>query len=113
MSLIEQLGGYEKAKEFLNAKSYTIDELVMMQRSGLRTQHVEKALIEHRRQHNIYEEGDWIIYDDELMVFAMWSKHHNEYAYIGYANADDGALEHRSAFRHATDEEIAQGYRDE
>ena len=47
------------------------------------------------------------------MVFAMWSKHHNEYAYIGYANADDGALEHRYAFRHATDEEITQGYRDE
>jgi len=110
---IEQLGGYDEAKAFLNAASYTVDELIMMQRSGLRPQHVEKALIEHRRQHNIYEEGDWIIYDDDLMVFAMWSKHHNEYAYIGYANADDGALEHRSAFRHATDEEIAQGYRDE
>ena len=77
------------------------------------TEQLLAALLEYRRQHNIYEEGDWIIYDDDLMVFAMWSKHHNEYAYIGYANADDGALEHRSAFRHATDEEIAQGYRDE
>ena len=102
-NLIEQLGGYEKAKECLNtrtAKLSVINEL-------------RAALLEYRRQHNIYEEGDWIIYDDDLMVFAMWSKHHNEYAYIGYANADDGALEHRSAFRHATDEEIAQGYRDE
>ena len=58
MNLIEQLGGYEKAKAFLNATSFTIDELIMMQRSGLRTQHVEKALLEYRRQHNIFEAGD-------------------------------------------------------
>ena len=102
-NLIEQLGGYEKAKECLNTKTARLSV----------TNELLAALLEYRRQHNIYEEGDWIIYDDDLMVFAMWSKHHNEYAYIGYANADDGALEHRSAFRHATDEEIAQGYRDE
>lgn len=102
-NLIEQLGGYEKAKECLNTRTARLSVI----------NELRAALLEYRRQHNIYEEGDWIIYDDELMVFAMWSKHHNEYAYIGYANADDGALEHRSAFRHATDKEIAQGYRDE
>ena len=102
-NLIEQLGGYEKAKECLNTRTARLSAI----------NELRAALLEYRRQHNIYEEGDWIIYDDDLMVFAMWSKHHNEYAYIGYANADDGALEHRSAFRHATDKEIAQGYRDE
>ena len=102
-NLIEQLGGYERANSIAKCKSGVVHP----------TNQLLAALLEHRRQHNIYEEGDWIIYDDDLMVFAMWSKHHNEYAYIGYANADDGALEHRSAFRHATDEEIAQGYRDE
>ena len=45
MNIIEQLGGYERAKAFLNAASYTMDELIMMQRSGLRPQHVEKALL--------------------------------------------------------------------
>ena len=95
-NIIEQLGGYEKAKECLNTRTARLSVI----------NELRAALLEYRRQHNIYEEGDWIIYDDELMVFAMWSKHHNEYAYIGYANADDGALEHRSAFRHATDEEI-------
>ena len=61
MDLIEQLGGYEKAKAFLNATSFTIDELIMMQRSGLRSQHVEKALLEYRRQHNIFEIGDKVV----------------------------------------------------
>ena len=102
-NIIEQLGGYEKAKECLNTRTARLSVI----------NELRAALLEYRRQHNIYEEGDWIIYDDELMVFAMWSKHHNEYAYIGYANADDGALEHISAFRHATDKEIAQGYQDE
>ena len=100
-NLIEQLGWYDVVKQ------------MWIDGGSLKDTQLAFELLEYRRQHNIYEEGDWIIYDDELMVFAMWSKHHNEYAYIGYANADDGALEHRSAFRHATDEEIAQGYRDE
>ena len=104
-NLIEQLGGYGAAKAEANSPIKLLNFFNYEQ--------LEKELLEYRREHNIFEEGDWIIYDDDLMVFAMWSKHHNEYAYIGYANADDGALEHRSAFRHATDEEIAQGYRDE
>ena len=108
-NLIEQLGGYEKAKEYLK----TLESIPMHEQTEDTIMWLPHELLEHRRKNNIYEEGDWIIYDDDLMVFAMWSKHHNEYAYIGYANADDGALEHRSAFRHATDEEIAQGFRDE
>lgn len=64
MNLIERLGGYERAKAFLNAASYTMDELIMMQRSGLRTQHVEKALLEYRRQHNIFEVGDKVVFSN-------------------------------------------------
>ena len=110
MNLIEQLGGYKKAKRELELKE---QGSVLQCCVAVTVNMIQDALLEHRRQHNIYEPDDWIIYDDELMVFAMWSKHHNEYAYIGYANTDDGALEHRSKFRHATDAEIAQGYRDE
>ena len=130
MNLIEQLGGYERAKRIEKNIYGTGGRLIRypskdfdynddggnvcdVELISFKANDLKKSLLEHRRENNIYEEGDWIIYDDELMVFAMWSKHHNEYAYIGYANADDGALEHRSAFRHATDEEIAQGYRDE
>ena len=99
-NLIEQLGGYEKAKEFLNAKSYTIDELVMMQRSGLRTQHVEKALLEHRRQHNILEIGDKVFLaetENEIQTVTERTKE----------------LFYNLGFVHCTDKEIAQGYRDE
>ena len=109
-NIIEQLGGYEKSKYEMKLKE---ENSILQRCSAVTADMIRAALLEYQRQHNIYEEGDWIIYDDELMVFAMWSKHHNEYAYIGYANANDGALEHRSAFRHATDEEIAQGFRDE
>ena len=111
MNLIEQLGGYERAKAFLNAASYTMDELIMMQRSGLRTQHVEKALLEYRRQHNIFEPDDYIIHDGELKVFAMWSSAVEGCAYIGYAYAENGEMAHKDEFRHATDEEIEAGKR--
>ena len=111
MNLIEQLGGYERAKAFLNATSYTIDELIMMQRSGLRTQHVEKALLEYRRQHNIFEPDDYIIHCGELKVFAMWSSAVEGCAYIGYAYAENGEMAHKDEFRHATDAEIKAGKR--
>lgn len=112
-SLIEQLGGYEACSNAYKELISKDKDIITCGSTIITKDQMRDMLLEYRRQHNIYEEGDWIIYDDDLMVFAMWSKHHNEYAYIGYANADDGALEHRSAFRHATDEEIAQGYRDE
>ena len=111
MNLIERLGGYERAKAFLNAASYTMDELIKMQRSGLRTQHVEKALLEYRRQHNIFEPDDYIIHDGELKVFAMWSNAIGGCAYIGYAYAEDGEMAQKDEFRHATDEEMKAGKR--
>lgn len=97
MKLIEQLGGYEKAKAFLNATSFTIDELIMMQRSGLRTQHVEKALLEYRRQHNIFEAGDRFVIDGLFGVF--------------YANDGNIPYLDYNKIRHATDEEIKAGKR--
>ncbi|ASN69672.1 hypothetical protein 7F8_31 [uncultured Caudovirales phage] len=103
MNLIEQLGGYEKAKAFLNATSFTIDELIMMQRSGLRTQHVEKALLEYRRQHNIYEVGDKVV----VKAHPFWPEdyviHTVEQEHIGKW--------YMSAWRHATDAEIQAGKR--
>ena len=111
MNLIEQLGGYERAKAFLNAASYTMDELIMMQRSGVRPQHVEKALLNYRRQHNIFEIDDYIIHDGELKVFAMWSTAIEGCAYIGYAYSEDGEMADKDEFRHATDAEIEAGCR--
>lgn len=112
MELIEQLGGYERAKAFLNAASYTMDELIMMQRSGLRTQHVKKALLEYRRQHNIFEEGD---------ICKLKIKH--DFGLYKFRRTEDDRiyLEDRLGFaefginkgvvEHATDDEIAVGHR--
>ena len=65
----------------------------------------EKAALENRRQHNIFEPDDYIIHDGELKVFAMWSNAIEGCAYIGYAYAEDGEMAHKDEFRHATDSE--------
>lgn len=117
MDLIEQLGGYERAKAFLNAASYTMDELIMMQRSGVRPQHVEKALLNYRRQHNIFEVGDKVVYralpherlfsvrfvgDDEIVVYELWDE----------MGAKTFTEKHPySDIDHATDAEIKAGKR--
>ena len=52
MSLIEQLGGYEKAKvEFNNTSSDQWGYKFSLQ----------MALLEYRRQHNIFEQGDAVV----------------------------------------------------
>ena len=51
MSLIEQLGGYEKAKEW-----YKDQDL-----RGNHTTRIRHALLEYRRQHNIFEVGDKVV----------------------------------------------------
>lgn len=99
MNLIEQLGGYEAAKN--QAKDKSIGFLV----------DINNELLEYRRQHNIFEPDDYIIHDDELKVFAMWSSAVEGCAYIGYAYAENGEMAHKDEFRHATDEEIKAGHR--
>lgn len=114
MNLIEQLGGYERAKAFLNATSYTIDELIMMQRSGLRTQHVEKALLEYRREHNIFDRGDWIV-NTKTGSFGDFIKYTDTKTGYKHCFVDiglcDTALFCVKNIRHATDAEIKAGRR--
>ena len=101
MSLIEQLGGYEHLNGFYKravAHGFTLTE-------------IKEELLKYRRQHNIFEPDDYIIHDDELKVFAMWSSAVEGCAYIGYAYAEDGEMAHKDEFRHATDEEIKAGRR--
>ena len=117
MNLIEQLGGYEKAKEKRYDISHTLDNSEILgggdAREGLyeRLESIDKALLEYRRQHNIFEPDDYIIHDGELKVFAMWSGAVEGCAYIGYAYAENGEMAHKDEFRHATDAEIKAGKR--
>jgi len=115
MNLIEQLGGYEKAKAFLNAASYTIDELIMMQRSGLRPQHVEKALLEYRRQHNKYEVDDLVVFSNEKLMkpVLLKIKEFRHFNLVRLEVLDSGLCgpSYQTDIRHATDAEIKAGKR--
>ena len=64
MNLIEQLGGFEKAKEELKIRIskgfvYSVIEL-------------EEALLEHRRQHNIYELDDYVVYQGDAGLSGLF-----------------------------------------
>ena len=105
MNLIELLGGYERAKHEFEM----IKEMKPICSGEIETN--DRLLLEHRRQHNIFEPDDYIIHDGELKVFAMWSSAVEGCAYIGYAYAENGEMAHKDEFRHATDEEIKAGKR--
>ena len=105
MNLIEQLGGYERAKHEFEM----IKEMKPIYPGEIETN--DRLLLEYRRQHNIFEPDDYIIHDGELKVFAMWSSAVEGCAYIGYAYAENGEMAHKDEFRHATPEEIKAGRR--
>ncbi len=120
MNLIEQLGGYEAAKGLFNLYEYSIGFKYYKVFKGdfesagyidVFIPDLQKALLEYRRQHNIFEPDDYIIHDGELKVFAMWSSAVEGCAYIGYAYAENGEMAHKDEFRHATDAEIKAGKR--
>ena len=75
MNLIEQLGGYEAAKGLFNLYEYSISFKYYKVFKGdfesagyidVFIPGLQKALLEHRRQHNIFETDDYIIHDGEL-----------------------------------------------
>ena len=98
MNLIEQLGGYEKAKQ-------QHEESLPLVQNGYKSQGLESirlALLEYRRQHNIYEAGDWIVIDS----------HKPEYQLYQITKDDMGSQWiNLIEFRHANDVEIKAGKR--
>lgn len=108
MSLIEQLGGYEKAKEYL----------VELQRTPMHEQaedtisYLPDALLEYRRQHNIFEVGDLSLtidpwFGSNLLAVVDFRESETE----RYAIFSDGGFFRISGLRHATDDEIKAGRR--
>lgn len=108
MNLIERLGGYEKAKQKYSERPF-----------DLAWSDIGKALLEHRRENNIFEMGDAVvcesfkglikvidILEDRLVVDTGIKTAPNSKNTMAMALPS-------SMFRHATDKEIAQWYRDE
>jgi len=100
MNLIEQLGGYDKTK---NHRDYLIDFGNEFNRPNkYEVNKINNALLEYRRQHNIFEVGDWIVMDS----------HKPEYQFYQITKDDMGShWINLVEFRHATDEEIKAGKR--
>lgn len=115
MNLIEQLGGYEKAKEKRDDISHTLDNSELLgggdAREGLyeRLESIDKALLEYLRQHNIYEAGDLVVSKNGCELVS-------EITYLqgGLAKIKNEKFDHVYSlqdFRHATDAEIEAGKR--
>ena len=99
--VISDFGGYEKCKDILSQPNIGF----IMNAQALR-----RHMLEYRRQHNSYEEGDKIVFvddfmHDELMTVA-WTR-------VGEVWMDEGAKRctELTMIRHATDEEIKTGKR--
>ena len=86
MNLIEQLGGYEAAKN--QAKDKSIGFLV----------DINNELLEYRRHHNIFEIGDLYVFTEKYSKQSVIHK-------VDSLNSGKGCI------RHATDEEIKAGKR--
>ena len=66
MNLIEQLGGYEKAKSIRDINIIEFDGdasgvTIHYMGNSITQEDLEKALLEYRRQHNIFEVGDKVV----------------------------------------------------
>ena len=111
MNLIEQLGGYENSKCYLESCG-DMDSI-----GGFTPLQIQEALLEHRRKRNIFEVDDLVVEISEspetsiLKVIRM-----SEYLMVcenDSLNASYGVLNKKPSFyvRHATEEEIKVGHR--
>ena len=98
-NLIEQLGGYDVVKQ------------MWIDGGSLKDTQLAFELLEHRRQHNIYEIGDSAIHSMFKHVFII-DNVFNDYVFATLKSGYRTKLK-IEIIRHCTDKEIAQGYRDE
>lgn len=106
MNLIEQLGGYAQAKNYAvdaNACGAFDDE-----------KKIKSALLDYRRQHNIFEEFDMLVYmemSDISKIYRMVSVKPNSEGYIWMMGKGGLVYENIKYLTHANDEEIQAGRR--
>ena len=118
MNLIEQLGGYEKAKEKMDDICHTLDNSELLgggdAREGLyeRLESIDKALLEYRRQHNIFEQGDPVVSrcaDREIRIFTYQETIGKNI--LVKCKKGKGYCYPKKWFSHANDAEIKAGKR--
>lgn len=120
MNLVEKLGGYELVK----AKYQQLSESDVITIGPFEIEakpYFEYELLEYRRANNIFEEGDKVVFEGitphRKMIWQV-TNFNNQVCVAPISNIN-GRLVIEGAFsvhppykiRHATDIEIAQGYR--
>ena len=124
MNLIEQLGGYEAAKGLFNLYEYSISFKYYKVFKGdfesagyidVFIPDLQKALLEYRRQHNIFEVGDKVVFTDILhscvVTFESTETDPMQIVWLTYPDGTAGYVFHLNKIKHATDEEIKAGKR--
>ena len=113
MNLIEQLGGYERAKDGLHRLKLEKKDLLTCGDLVVVESEIDAALLEYRRQHNIFEVGDKVV----VLTNALGNK------YTWIVESIDGIMVeisqvgqpnewvHYSEIAHTTPEEIKAGRR--
>ena len=108
MNLIEQLGGYAQAKNWLDKNEINVKHGYL--------EKYRAELLEYRRQHNIFEVGDKVVFGSGLNagLFTIKSKpkKKNGVLLLPVILPNGSWFDLMEQFvRHATDEEIKAGKR--
>lgn len=109
MNLIEQLGGYERAKHEFEM----IKEMKPIYPGEIETNN--RLLLEYRRQHNIFEVGDLVVFVDEKErkpVLLKFKESRNfDLVHLEVIGSGLCGPSYQKEIRHATDAEIKAGKR--
>lgn len=116
MNLIEKYGSYDaaKAKQQELSKIAADPQLLLVGKIIKEIGEIEKALLEYRRQHNIFEVGDKVKAKDHQFGFDELFRIDDFFANddgVNLAVLDDGDCYPISFLEHATDKEIKAGKR--
>ena len=116
MNLIEQLGGYENVSKHFNRIEYHAETKIFIGEwfGFYSMRDLKDALLEHRRQHNIFEVGDKVVFREcsgiggaSDAIDLMTVKSIDAFGVRMTNSLCPWAIQ----IRHATDEEIKAGKR--
>lgn len=109
MNLIEQLGGYERAKDGLHRLKLEKKDLLTCGDLVVVESEIDSALLEYRRQHNIFEVGDKVVktHPKNTILWPVLGVYKDDGVWLDYK----GFNWKPPRVRHATDAEIKAGKR--
>ena len=120
MNLIEDLGGYANSKGVLEAykkNGWSISDVCKGFHQYFTIEDLEKATIQYRREHRIFEVGDYALpnsdHSNEVHFLSDWYIKDLDFRYKTKSGCWGVIVKScmSTAWRHATDAEIKEGRR--